>query len=202
MPLAASLLALAWFLTAFALRIVIQVRRHHDTGLRADAGPRLTRSWWARLAFVASIGAVVAGPVLAALGVSGTTTVLDRTTVAWTGTAVAVTGIALTFWAQLAMGASWRIGVDESERTALVTSGPFAVVRNPIFTAMAVTGVGLTLMAPTALGLAGVAGLIGSLELQVRWVEEPHLLRSHGAAYRAYMRRTGRFLPRLVPPRT
>lgn len=54
----------------------------------------------------------------------------------------------------------------------------------------------------TALGLAGVAELIGALELQVRWVEEPHLLRAHGATYRAYMRRTGRFVPRLLPPRS
>jgi protein-S-isoprenylcysteine O-methyltransferase Ste14 len=34
-------------------------------------------------------------------------------------------------------GASWRIGVDPDERTTLVTSGPFAIARNPIFTAMA-----------------------------------------------------------------
>ncbi|MET9817324.1 MULTISPECIES: hypothetical protein [unclassified Streptomyces] len=40
------------------------------------------------------------------------------------------------------MGASWRVGVDVGERTALITGGPFAYVRNPIFTAMAVTGLG------------------------------------------------------------
>jgi ABC-type nickel/cobalt efflux system permease component RcnA len=34
------------------------------------------------------------------------------------------------------MGASWRIGVDEGERTTPVTTGPFGLVRNPIFAAM------------------------------------------------------------------
>jgi protein-S-isoprenylcysteine O-methyltransferase Ste14 len=39
------------------------------------------------------------------------------------------------------MGASWRIGVDPSERTDLVTGGAFALVRNPIFSAMLLTGI-------------------------------------------------------------
>jgi protein-S-isoprenylcysteine O-methyltransferase Ste14 len=37
--------------------------------------------------------------------------------------------------------------------------------------------------------------LVGALELQVRRVEEPHLLRVHAATYRDYAARTGRFLP-------
>jgi hypothetical protein len=46
---------------------------------------------------------------------------------------------ALTVIAQFAMAESWRIGVDPNERTPLVTTGAFAMVRNPIFTAMLVT---------------------------------------------------------------
>ena len=45
-------------------------------------------------------------------------------------------GLVATLWAQMAMGISWRIGVDPSEATPLVTAGPFRLVRNPIFTAM------------------------------------------------------------------
>lgn len=44
-------------------------------------------------------------------------------------------GIAATLYAQIAMGNSWRIGVDPTERTTLVTNGPFALVRNPTFAA-------------------------------------------------------------------
>ena len=39
--------------------------------------------------------------------------------------------------------------------------------------------------------------LIIGLELHVRLVEEPYLLRVHGDAYRRYAARTGRFLPRV-----
>jgi protein-S-isoprenylcysteine O-methyltransferase Ste14 len=93
------------------------------------------------------------------------------------------------------MGESWRIGVDPAERTDLVTSGPFALVRNPIFAAMLPTGLGLALLVPSWVSLAGLAGLIATLELQVRVVEEPHLLRAHGEAYARYAARVGRFLP-------
>ena len=97
--------------------------------------------------------------------------------------------------AQRAMGASWRIGVDQAEATTLVTDGLFARVRNPVFTAMITTGVGLTLLAPKVVALG--ADRAHPREFQVRVVEEPYLLRTHGAAYTAYALRAGRFLPGL-----
>lgn len=48
----------------------------------------------------------------------------------WLGLGLAVIGLALVLAAQQAMGDSWRIGVDPSERTGLVTTGAFATVRN------------------------------------------------------------------------
>jgi protein-S-isoprenylcysteine O-methyltransferase Ste14 len=41
-----------------------------------------------------------------------------------TGVALALLGTAGTFLTQLAMGESWRVGVDETEQTELVTHGP------------------------------------------------------------------------------
>ena len=60
---------------------------------------------------------------------------------------------------------------------------------------MAVGCAGLAALTPNLLALAGVAALLAALELQVRRVEEPYLLRTHGARYRRYAARTGRFLP-------
>lgn len=95
------------------------------------------------------------------------------------------------------MGASWRIGVDASERTGLVTTGVFHHVRNPIFTAMGITALGLTLMVGNLAALAGLAALAAALQLQVRLVEEPYLLRTHGDAYARYASTAGRFLPQV-----
>jgi protein-S-isoprenylcysteine O-methyltransferase Ste14 len=104
-------------------------------------------------------------------------------------------GLTATFYAQLAMGRSWRVGVDEAERTDLVTIGPFRLVRNPIYSAMLPAFLGLVLMTPNALALAALALLFVALELQVRVVEEPHLLRAHGDEYAEYAARVGRFVP-------
>lgn len=93
------------------------------------------------------------------------------------------------------MGDQWRIGVDPAERTQLVTAGPFALVRNPIFSGMLPTSLGLALMVPNVVALAGLAALLAALELQVRVVEEPYLLDVHGDRYADYAARVGRFVP-------
>jgi protein-S-isoprenylcysteine O-methyltransferase Ste14 len=93
------------------------------------------------------------------------------------------------------MGDSWRVGVDPAERTELVTDGPFALVRNPIFAAMIPFFAGIALLAPNALTIAGAVLLVAALELQIRFVEEPHLSRVHGQSYDDYAARVGRFVP-------
>ena len=100
-------------------------------------------------------------------------------------------------WAQLAMGASWRIGVDAEERTDLVTTGPYASVRNPIYTAMFAFGLGELLLVPNIVTAIGFVATVGVIELVVRRIEEPHLLAVHGDRVRSWMARTGRFLPGL-----
>jgi protein-S-isoprenylcysteine O-methyltransferase Ste14 len=56
------------------------------------------------------------------------------------------------WWAKL-LGTSWRVGVDLREHTSLITTGVFAVTRNPIFTAMTATSLGIALMAPNVMSV-------------------------------------------------
>jgi protein-S-isoprenylcysteine O-methyltransferase Ste14 len=111
------------------------------------------------------------------------------------GIALAALGGLSVFAAQLGMGASWRIGVSEDQGTDLVTGGWFSICRNPIYAAMIVGWTGFALMVPTWLAFAGVVAVALGLELLVRVVEEPYLIRTHGDAYRAYASRVGRFVP-------
>jgi protein-S-isoprenylcysteine O-methyltransferase Ste14 len=120
---------------------------------------------------------------------------LDVAPVHILGIVLYVVGVVATLWAQLAMGRSWRVGVRNEERTALVTAGPFHWIRNPIYTAMLLAVAGLALMVPTVVSVLAVGALLAALELHVRAVEEPYLTRVHGTAYRDWGRRTGRFLP-------
>ncbi len=78
-----------------------------------------------------------------------------------------------------------------------ITAGPFALVRNPIFSAMVPAFLGLALLVPNIAALAGFAALLVALEVQVRLVEESYLLRTHGARYADYASRIGRFVPGL-----
>jgi protein-S-isoprenylcysteine O-methyltransferase Ste14 len=85
--------------------------------------------------------------------------------------------------------------VSDDERTDLVTGGWFAFCRNPIYTSMIVGWLGLALLVPTWLGFAAAAVIALGLEIQVRFVEEPYLMRTHGDEYRGYASQVGRFLP-------
>ncbi|GIH78788.1 methyltransferase family protein [Planobispora longispora] len=194
MALTALLLYLIASGLAFGWRTFLHWRRTGDSGLRLDAGPVGSLSWWAKLAFVAALVLGLAGPVAALAGLAPLSA-LDHPLARAAGLAIALGGAVATLAAQLAMGASWRIGVDASERTALVTDGPFALARNPIFTAMITTSCGLTLMTPNPVALLALVTLVTSVQLQVRAVEEPYLRRVHGCAYRHYAAGVGRFLP-------
>jgi protein-S-isoprenylcysteine O-methyltransferase Ste14 len=180
----------------FGLRTWLQWRRTGDTGWRGISGRFGSPEWWAGVLFTAALVAGVLGPVTALLRLDPVP-VLTGSAVQVVGVVSATVGVLATFATQLAMGTSWRIGVDETERTDLVTTGPFALVRNPIFTAMAATGLGLALMVPNLVALLGFVLLLVALQLQVRVVEEPYLLRTHGTAYAAYAATVGRFIPGL-----
>lgn len=204
MAAAALGLYAVWFGLAFGWRTVMQVRRSGDTGWRGGSfgGRPGSAEWWAGVLFVVAIVVGVAAPVAGLVGLDPLVEPGGAGQALAVG--VAVAGIVATLVAQLAMGDSWRIGVDAEERTEMVTRGPFALVRNPIFSAMLVTAVGLTLMVPNAIAVAGLVALGGALELQVRGCEEPYLLATHGRAYADYAGRVGRFFPsvgRLSPRR-
>jgi len=192
--LALGLYCVSLILT-FGVRIAIQVRRTGSTGVHGLPEGAAPLEWFAGGLFIASLAMGALAPLLALLGALEPIPPLDGPVGNAIGIVLAVAGILLTFGAQLAMGDAWRIGVDSAERTELVTDGPFELVRNPIYSAMIPTVLGLVLMVPNVLAIAAIVCLVIALELQVRLVEEPYLLRTLGDAYAAYAARVGRFVP-------
>ncbi len=114
------------------------------------------------------------------------------------GAAISLAGIALMILSQYQMGTAWRFGVDQAERTDLVRSGVYALVRNPIYSGVFLFCIGLLVLLPHVLMLFFIAIACLSVELQVRFVEEPHLRGLHGADYEKYIDRTGRYFPRFL----
>ncbi|BCB76856.1 isoprenylcysteine carboxylmethyltransferase family protein [Phytohabitans flavus] len=183
--------------TVFGLRSVLQYRATGDSGHRRPHHRPGSVGWWAAVLLAGAVGVGAVGPLLALTGAVGVPAVLAVPALAGGGLVLMVCGFAGVLAGQQAMGLSWRVGVDDTERTALVSAGLFRHVRNPIFTAMVVAYIGLLATVPTWVTALGLVCLIAGVELQVRQVEEPYLIRVHGAAYRRYAAGVGRFLPRL-----
>lgn len=188
-------LYVAFFVLAFGWRTWRQIRTTGSSGFQGISGRPGSGEWWGGVLFVVAIALGVAGPVLQLADALAPISALDRSAAQAAGIVLAVVGIAVTVLSQLAMGTSWRIGIDETAPTDLVTDGVFALVRNPIFSAMIVCAAGLTLLVPNVVSVVGLLVLVLAIQLQVRQAEEPFLTRTLGAPYRDYARRTGRFVP-------
>ena len=190
----------AWMLVGFVVltlfvRVAIQLRRTGKTGL---IGLRRNAGLFDVLSGILFICGMAMGVVSLQLVLQDSLEpidALDTGALHVIGVVLAALGGTAVFLAQLGMGASWRIGVSDEERTALVTTGWFSVVRNPIYSAMIVGWTGFALLVPTWLAFAAVVVIAAGLELQVRAVEEPYLVRTHGDEFRGYASRVGRFLP-------
>lgn len=183
-----------WFVVVFIVRSIAQKRQIGDSGIRpgafADDASRTERA--AHLLLIVAVAGAIAGPVAAMAGLDPLT---DNDLPPVVGLVIAVVGIGATYLAQLGMGSEWRIGIDRTEATGLVTGGVFSLVRNPIFTAMILTAAGFAAMVPNVIAVVAAICLVVAIELQVRYVEEPHLQRLHGHAYNDYAARVGRFVP-------
>jgi protein-S-isoprenylcysteine O-methyltransferase Ste14 len=197
MAIAAIVLYAVLVLLTFGVRVAIQLRLTGSTGLHGLSPDAGLHEQAAGVLFVLGGAICVAAPILSLADVVEPIDAVDGAAGHAIGVVLALAGITTTFGAQLSMGASWRVGVDPAEQTALVTDGPFGIVRNPIYSAMLPTVFGLLLMVPSALAVAGFALLLLAIELQVRLVEEPYLLQVHGDVYACYAARVGRFVPRL-----
>ena len=185
----------AWVVLVSFVRGAIQYRRTGSSPVRLRDRPG-SAQWWARLVSTVGVVLAVAAPLSELAGLAAFPP-LDQPLVRWAGVILVLAGIAITVGSQIAMGGSWRADVDPDARTELVTSGPFRFVRNPVFTGSAITVIGLALVVPNVVSLLMLVAFLAGLEIQVRLVEEPYLLRVHGEAYRAYATQTGRFVPGL-----
>lgn len=116
------------------------------------------------------------------------------------GFAIALTGELLRLWAVRHAGGATRTtsGVGGS---VLITSGPFAYVRNPLYLGNFLLTTGLVLMAwawmPWLLLLLWLLFLLQYGLIISR--EEEYLRGQFGAQYEEYVQKVPRFLPRLAP---
>jgi len=112
------------------------------------------------------------------------------------GLALVLVGYAFTLWCYAAMGDTWRIGINRHEKNALVTHGPYRLVRHPIYLFQFVILAGVALLLPTPVSII-ILGVHLACVLIKSSDEESYLLTAHGIAYRDYLAHTGRLIPKL-----
>ena len=99
----------------------------------------------------------------------------------------------LVWVAQSQMSNSWRIGIDENNKTKLVTNGLFSISRNPIFLGVMIANVGIFLIIPNAFTLLIVSLSTISINTQIR-LEEAFLKKYHGDDYKTYYEKVRRWI--------
>ena len=94
---------------------------------------------------------------------------------------------------QSQMAESWRIGIDEKNKSELVTKGLFSISRNPIFFGIMIANIGLFLVIPNAFTLLIISLSTISINTQIR-LEEEFLKREFGQQYIEYCKKVRRWI--------
>ena len=114
----------------------------------------------------------------------------------WLGVGLGLVGILFLLWVHHTLGKNFSVPGVMKEKQALVTIGPYRWVRHPMYTALfLVTLVYFLISSNWFIGLVWIGWIVGTVATMIR-DEEAALIEKFGDEYRAYMQRTGRFLPR------
>ena len=114
----------------------------------------------------------------------------------WLGAAVTVAGLLFAIWARVHLGRNWSSSVTIKEDHELIISGPYAMVRHPIYTGI------LTGFLGTVIALSQMRGLIAFvLIFLVLWLklrrEEQWMRSQFGETYTTYAQKTASLVPYL-----
>ena len=100
-------------------------------------------------------------------------------------------------WARVHLGRNWSGIVTVKEGHELITGGPYAIVRHPIYTGLLLAFIGSALARGEWRGVLAVAVVLAALwrklGLEERWMRE-----QFGSAYQAYSQRVAALVPFLL----
>jgi protein-S-isoprenylcysteine O-methyltransferase Ste14 len=112
----------------------------------------------------------------------------------WVGVAITVLGFALTLWARGLLGSNWSGTVTIKVDHELIRTGPYRIVRHPIYTGILIAFAGSALVYDQWRGIVVVALFWVSFTIK-RLKEEQFMRQTFGDQYIAYARTTGAIFP-------
>jgi protein-S-isoprenylcysteine O-methyltransferase Ste14 len=114
--------------------------------------------------------------------------------IAVTGAVFAIVGVAFAIWSRQTLRNNWSGVVTITEGQQFIRSGPYGIVRHPIYAGMLLALLGTTLVASTVGSLLGLVLAILSLG-QKAWFEEKFLMVEFGEQYARYRREVKFLIP-------
>ncbi len=112
------------------------------------------------------------------------------------GLVILAAGLALAVWARVHLGRNWGMPMSEKAEPELVTSGPYRLVRHPIYAGIIAGMIG-TALVTNLLGLV-IAAILGGYFYYSASVEEKNLIRTFPNTYPAYRAQTKMLIPFVV----
>jgi protein-S-isoprenylcysteine O-methyltransferase Ste14 len=114
---------------------------------------------------------------------------------AWAMVALAVAGFLFAWWARIHLGRLWSSGITRKEGHRVVDTGPYALVRHPIYSGLCLALAATAALRGTALAALGACMMAFGWYLKARG-EERFLREELGSdAYDAYARRVAMLVP-------
>jgi len=115
----------------------------------------------------------------------------------WLGATVTVAGLLFAVWAREHLGANWSRSVTIKQNHELITTGPYAVVRHPIYTGILVGFLGSVIALSQVRGLIAFALVFVALWVKLR-MEEQWMRSQFGQTYVSYAQHTAALVPWLL----
>jgi protein-S-isoprenylcysteine O-methyltransferase Ste14 len=114
----------------------------------------------------------------------------------WLGAAVTVAGILFAVWAREHLGRNWSRSVTIKQDHELITTGPYAVVRHPIYTGILAGFLGMAIAVSQVRGLIAFVLMFLVLWAKLR-MEEQWMRSQFGDTYATYAHQTAALVPYL-----
>jgi protein-S-isoprenylcysteine O-methyltransferase Ste14 len=120
--------------------------------------------------------------------------ILPHPAMLWAGLVVLSLGVGLGLWGAYCMQEADTNILPSLPTTAIVTSGPFRLSRNPLYMALTLDFIGLSLIVNSIWGILVLAPLLIVMHYGVILREERYLEAKFGESYRQYCSMVGRYL--------
>jgi protein-S-isoprenylcysteine O-methyltransferase Ste14 len=120
--------------------------------------------------------------------------VANTTSASYAGLVITVAGLALAVWARFQIGRNWSGMIEVKQGHMLMCTGPYAIVRHPIYSGFMLATLG------TAIAFGEISGLLSFVMILIAWgyksrLEETAMVEYFGTEYQDYRREVKGLIP-------